>query len=343
MKYKIDSQKLRLASQITFALICIWVGVEFHYYIRFLESGGAEGIPLKPGGVEAFLPISSLMSLRYFIETGFIHMAHPAGLVLFSAITVVSFLFGKSFCSWICPIGFISETIGTFGARLLKQTFNITVTMPRWLDYPLRSLKYLLLAFFAYIVLFAMTTTSLALFLDSPYNLISDIKMYFFFAEISTFNLYIVATLFFLSVFIKNFWCRYLCPYGALLGIVSLFGPTKIYRNTDTCIDCENCTRACPSNIKVHKSRYVISDECTSCQLCVSSCPVKDTLYPKVPSARIKIRKPVYLIAIPLTIFIFIAIAKFSGYWKSNTPAKQIEELYKIKDSTGHPRSASEY
>ncbi len=81
-----------------------------------------------------------------------------------------------------------------------------------------------------------------------------------------------------LSVVIQNFWCRYLCPYGALLGALSWLSPLKVTRNSSTCIDCRLCTRACPANINVHKAGRVWSDECTGCYSCIEACPVKDTL-----------------------------------------------------------------
>ena len=123
-----------------------------------------------------------------------------------------------------------------------------------------------------------MAVPELKAFIYSPYNKMADVKMYLFFAEISTFALWTVIVLMLLSVVIKNFWCRYLCPYGALLGMVSWLSPLKITRNKERCIDCELCTKACPSSIKVHTATRVWSDECMSCLDCVAVCPVKDTL-----------------------------------------------------------------
>jgi polyferredoxin len=79
-----------------------------------------------------------------------------------------------------------------------------------------------MLGFLVYSVFFLMTDLAVKAFLDSPYNQVSDIKMYYFFANISQFSLIVISVLFLLSIVIRNFWCRYLCPYGALLGISSL-------------------------------------------------------------------------------------------------------------------------
>jgi len=65
------------------------------------------------------------------------------------------------------------------------------------------------------------------------------------------FALTVVAILFALSLVVRGFWCRYLCPYGGLLGILGMFSPTRIVRNPKSCIDCSACTHACPAFIKV--------------------------------------------------------------------------------------------
>ena len=68
--------------------------------------------------------------------------------------------------------------------------------LPKFLDYPLRSLKYLLLGFLIYSVFVLMSVTAVQAFLDSPYNLVSDIKMFYFFADVSRFALIVLGILF---------------------------------------------------------------------------------------------------------------------------------------------------
>ena len=106
-----------------------------------------------------------------------------------------------------------------------------------------------------------MNAVALRAFLDSPYNLVADIRMYYFFADISRFSLMVIGILFLMSLVIRNFWCRYLCPYGALLGIIGLLSLTKIKRNPSSCIDCGKCAKVCPSFIKVDKVHTVLPDE----------------------------------------------------------------------------------
>jgi polyferredoxin len=347
-KQKIDKnkekpiQKHRFIIQTIFALICIWIGIEFYFFVEFLESGGSAEYFERPPGAEGFLPISALMSVYYFLLTGIIHPAHPAGFFIFIAIVAVSFVFGKSFCSWICPVGFLSELVGDFGDKMQKKFFKRSFRMPKILDYPLRGLKYLLLAFFVYAIFFTMTEAALKYFLDSPYNIISDVKMYYFFADISRTSLIVISVLFILSIFIRNFWCRYLCPYGALLGVLGFLSPTKIKREKEKCIDCSLCTKACPSMINVEKASVILSDECTSCLNCVDACPVEDTLYIKSYITKKKINKKLVTFGVAAVYVFTISIGILTGNWNSPTTKEEYIKHFESIESIGHPRSTGD-
>lgn len=331
-------QKYRFIVQSSFAALCVWIGIDFYRFVHFLETNGAVQFFNRPPGVDGFLPISSMMSLYLFLSTGEIHSADPAGIFIFIAILIMSFVFGKSFCSWLCPVGFISELIGDFGEKIFKRK----LTLPRWIDIPLRSLKYLLLGFFLYSIFFLMDISTVKAFLDSPYNQVADLKMYYFFADISRFTLIVLGSLFILSVFIRNFWCRFLCPYGALLGIISFFSPNKIKRNPVSCIDCGLCAKACPSAIKVDKVITVYSDECNSCLSCVDACPVADTLEMKPLFIKKKVSKKYVVFGVVIIFLSITGIAMLTGHWQNNITKEEYLIHYKLMNSYGHPMGTSE-
>lgn len=327
-------QHYRFFIQSTFAILCIWIGIEFYLFATYLESGGHAQFYQRPAGVDGFLPISSFMSFYIFLTTGIIHQAHPAGLFIFLSIILMSIIFGKSFCSWMCPIGFISELIGDFGEKIFKRKLRL----PKILDYPLRSVKYLLLAFLFYAVLFLMTDLAVNAFLDSPYNLVADLKMYYFFADISRFSIIVLSVLFIFSIFIRNFWCRYLCPYGALLGIFSLLSPHKIKREAKSCIDCGLCSKACPSMIRVDKVKTVFSDECTTCLSCVDACPVADTLQlKKIFYKEKKISGRAVAIGVVSIFLLVTGAGMISGNWQNSISKDEYLIHYKEMNSYGHP------
>jgi polyferredoxin len=327
-RLKENSQFLRSTIQAAFALLCIWIGIDFHLFVKWASSGGQSAFVSRPPGAEGFLPISSLISLKYWFETGIINSIHPSGLFIFVAIAAVSILLKKAFCSWICPIGTLSELLWSLGKKIFGRNFSV----PRGLDYPLRSLKYLLAFFFVYSVS-QMDVSALKAFIFSPYNKVADVKMYLFFAHISTFALWTIIILMILSIFVKNFWCRYLCPYGALLGAVSWLSPLKITRNRSTCINCELCTKACPANIRVHTAGRVWSDECTSCLACVEVCPVKNTLDVRTSVTDTRVRKWSFG---ALVIGVFVAITGLSmlaGHWQNQISKQEYLRRFRQIDS----------
>ncbi|MCX7876897.1 MAG: 4Fe-4S binding protein [Melioribacteraceae bacterium] len=334
-------QQLRFTIQILFSILCIWIGVEFSQFIKFLETNGISGSDYRPPGVEGFLPISALMSVYYFFQSGIIHSVHPAGFFIFIAIVGVSLLFRKSFCSWLCPVGFISELVGDFGDKIAKKLFKRRIKIWKYLDYFFRSLKYLLLAFFAFSI-FSMSQLALAYFLGGDYNIMADVKMYYFFANISQTALIVIGVLFLLSIIYRNFWCRYLCPYGALLGLLGFLSPTKIKRNTSTCIDCSLCAKACPSFIKVDKVITVNSDECTSCLNCVDVCPVENTLDLKLIGSDKKINKKFVAYGVVLIFIAITGLGMLTGNWQNKIPKELYIELHKNINNLGHPTSSSD-
>jgi polyferredoxin len=321
-----DGQQLRFWIQTAFAVLCLWIGIEFTLWYFWHEGSGAIAAS-RPPGVEGFLPISALMSLWYLLLGGGIHGVHPAGLFILVAFILMSVLMKKSFCSWLCPVGTLSENIGEFGKKIFGRNFALW----RWLDYPLRSVKYLLFGFLVYVVFFQMDLRSLGMFLDSPYNKVADVKMFLFFKDISRTSLIVLGVLTGLSLVIRNFWCRYLCPYGALLAIVGDFSPLRITRNEESCTDCSKCAKVCPNRIAVDRLKVVMSDECTSCMACVDACPVKETLLLKPSRKNAFAVRSAWVAAAVVGIFMLVTgMAMLTGHWSSSVD--EVEFSRRIKD-----------
>jgi polyferredoxin len=306
-------QLYRKIVQHLFLATVVFIGVKFTVFVNQLASGILPTVN-RPSGIEAFLPISALISLKYWLVTGIFNQVHPSGLIILMIVLTTGVLLKRGFCSWVCPFGLLTEYLN----RLHKHIFRKNVKLPPWLDYPLRSLKYLLLAFFLWSIILQMGAAALDYFIYSPYNMVADIKMLYFFKDITLFAFLVLVALVVLSILIRNFWCRYLCPYGALVGALSFLSIFKIHRNEETCTDCRKCTRTCPVDIKVHKTSSIISDECHACLKCVDACPENDTLYISA-SKRNGILKPwIYATAICL-LFIGGSLAgRITGYWQNS-------------------------
>lgn len=183
-----------------------------------------------------------------------------------------------------------------------------------------------------------MPVPALRAFLESPYGLIADVKMLDFFRAAGRTTIVVCSTLVILSVITKNFWCRYLCPYGALLGLVSVLSPTRITRDPISCIDCGKCTKACPSLIPVDRLLTVRTPECNGCLTCVSACPVKDALEMRTLVRRRRVPAGLIAAGIAAIFLIVVGYAKATGSWEGRVPEHVFFELIPNAASLAHPR-----
>ncbi|MDE3148223.1 MAG: 4Fe-4S binding protein, partial [Acidobacteriota bacterium] len=325
------SQHIRLLVQIFFVLLNAWLGLQFYLWVRFYERGGVGLQVARPAGVEGWLPIAGLMNSKFFLLTGRVPAIHPAAMFLFMAFLVMSLLVKKSFCSWICPVGTVSERLAKLGRKIFRRNLRVH----RWIDIPLRGLKYLLLGFFVFII-GSMSAEALEDFMHTPYGLVADVKMLNFFRDISGTALIVIGLLVLLSMLVENFWCRYLCPYGALMGIASLFSPFKIRRDAEACIDCGKCAKACPAGLHVDQLVQIRTVECTACMACVASCPAEDALQFALPSRKApaaaqrwyrRAAGPLAVAGMMACIFFgFVVYARVTGHWQMHLP----REMYMV-------------
>ena len=350
------SQAVRRSFQFAFLLLNVYLGTTFYFWVRHFETHGQAPTVARPAGVEGWLPIAGMMNFKYWLMTGHVPQMHPAAMFLLITFVSIAFLFRKSFCSWLCPVGTLSEYLWQAGRKLFRRNFHL----PRWLDIPLRGLKYLLLGFFVWAVS-SMSAEAIAGFMRSPYGVIADVKMLNFFRFIGETGIIVLGVLVLASVFVQNFWCRYLCPYGALLGLASFFSPLRIRREPSACIDCAKCAKACPSALPVDKLLSVKSAECTGCLECVAVCPAQGALEmalppmpvwgrvsdpPKPRPARLaplqaarglKVSHWAMAAGIATLFFGIIGFAKTEGYWKTSVPNYIYRQLVPHADQATHP------
>jgi polyferredoxin len=336
------SQRIRHIVQASFAALNLWLGLQFFVWVRYFERGG-QGVYLpRPAGAEGWLPIAGLMNTKLFLLTGKVPAIHPAAMVLFLAFLAMSVLLKKAFCSWLCPVGTFSEYLWKAGRKL----FGRNLRLPRWADIPLRGLKYLLLAFFL-VVIGAMSAEALQSFMSTPYGLVADVKMLNFFRNIGSTAAIVIGLLVLLSMLVRNFWCRYLCPYGALMGLASLLSPVKIRRDSEACVECGKCSRACPANLPVDRLVQIRSAECTACMECVAVCSTEHALQfslaPRRAAAtpqrwQLRALTPLALVAVLAYIFFgAILIARSTNHWQTEMPRAVYMDLVPRVNQFGHP------
>ena len=325
------SQALRRSFQLTFLLLNLWIGVQFYLFVRYYETGGQSPRVTRPAGVEGWLPIASLMNLKALIRTGRMPEIHPAGTLLLVAFLAASFLFRKSFCGWLCPVGTMSEYLARFGRKLFRRNFRL----PRAADIPLRGIKYLLMGLFVYAVA-AMPVPAIRQFLDSPYGVVDDVKMLNFFRDLGLAGAMVLLGLMLGSMLVESFWCRFFCPYGALMGLLSMASPLRIRRQPDRCLDCAKCARACPSALPVDRLITIQSAECIGCMQCVAACPAEGALYLSLPRRK---RVPAWALAAGVAVLLVSACVygRWSGHWDTNLPDGVYSRLVPHANEFQHP------
>ncbi len=310
--------RLRLAVQLSFLTFTLWMGWQFYLFYQWTRDLGA--YTPRPPAVEAFLPLGALVALKRFVLTGYFDQAHPAGLTILLAALTLGILARKGFCGWICPVGVVSNL-----AEQLSTRLQILRPLPRWLELPLLGLKYLLLAFFGYLILWRMPLAAVKGFMASPYYLSADGRMLLFFLEPTTLALTITLAIILTSFIVRNFWCRFLCPYGALLGLLASMGPFVVKRDEGLCSQCQQCSRSCPAEIQIHNKVAVRSPECLGCLECTAVCPehclqVK-ACNKKTPSWLL----PLVISALYGSIYLW---ARLSGHWQGNLSAEALKTIY---------------
>lgn len=287
---------------------------------------------------ESYCPFGGLASLGSKLNLGTMS-CNMSEVQLFLGVTLIIgvILVGKLFCGFLCPIGSVTEWLSKLGAKL-----KIRYDFPNMIDRPLRSLKYIILFFALY---YTMTSSELFCKEFDPYfaavNLFgnSDITLYF---AIPAFVITILG-----SIFSRLFWCKYLCPLGAVsniflnilaaagivilyiilnaigfeisgvwllvtligMGLLNevifkrsfLFPAAAIYRNTDTCTDCNKCNKACPQGIKISEFERVNHIDCNLCTDCVYACPTNGILTVN--------KKSNLKLAVPVIVVVLIALS----------------------------------
>jgi len=321
---KTQLRKLRYVVQLAFLLVTLVIGYRFYSFVMHFESAGYPLVQ-RPPSVDAFLPIAGLMSFKYFLLTGIIEPIHPAAFIMFVAIVAVSLLMKKGFCGWICPVGTVSQYFWMVGEKLFGKDLRIK----KYIDIPMRSIKYLLMAFFLFMIGVKMAPEVMARFFSSDYYKTADVRTMKFFTEMSGTVFWSLVVISGFSLIYKNFWCRYLCPYGGLLGLLSCLSPVKIRRNEDKCTHCGACSRNCPALLTVEKKEVVNSPECFGCLTCVSHCPSEGALDITLKAGKTRKMFNPYLYAVMLVLIFYLIIGAgiITGKWHSSITDAQYMEL----------------
>ncbi len=237
-----------------------------------VEAG--KGIPfLASASLHALCPFGGVVSIYQFITSGtFVQKIHESSFVLMIIGFILAILFGPVFCGWVCPFGTIQEWFAGLGRKLFRRK-RYNHFIPEKVDKVLRYMRYLVLAWILY-----MTATSATLFFADydPYFALFN----FWTGEVAIGGLIVLGVTLVASLFVERPWCKYACPYGAVLGISNLIRVFGVRRVSATCRMDGACDITCPMNINVSSKSIVRDHQCISCLECTSEahCPVAGTV-----------------------------------------------------------------
>jgi len=241
--------------------------------INHTLAKSGSGIPLlASASLHSLCPFGGVVTIYQYATVGtFVQKIHESAFVLMIIGFALAILFGPVFCGWVCPLGTIQEWVAKWGRKLFKRRYNHFV--PARIDNILRYARYLVLAWVVYVT---ATSGTLVFAEYDPYFALFN----FWSGEVAISALVILGLTLVLSLFVERPWCKYACPYGAVLGLSNLFRVFQIRRAESTCKADGACSIMCPMNIPVDSVQTVRDHQCISCLECTSEaiCPVAKTV-----------------------------------------------------------------
>ncbi|MBF0152188.1 MAG: 4Fe-4S binding protein [Magnetococcales bacterium] len=223
--------------------------------------------------VSLFLEADPLTAIAGFLTS---HTLYK-GLAWSLVILLPTLFFGRFFCSWVCPLGILNQAVG----HLLNRRRPIDAYKMNSYQ-PVFRIKYYLLAALLLLALMGGLQTGLmdpiALMVRSftvavlPAINGKEIALY---QHQPFFHGGILIAMIFLAILLANrfmtrFWCRVLCPLGALLGVFALRAPLRIRRDVDRCTACSRCLQSCQGGCDPHAE--LRQSECHLCMNCLEAC-----------------------------------------------------------------------
>lgn len=188
-------------------------------------------------------------------------------LIVLIPLTLIS---GRFFCGWFCAFGSFNDFIYIISKNIFKTKFRINEK----LDAALKYIKYIVLLFIAIEI---WTFGSHLYDTSSPWDAFAQIGQFPQSLSDYAIGFILLALIVLGAIFVERFFCRYLCPLGAVFALVPRLRIFKISKPNEKCGKCRLCTNSCSMGLQLYKVNKVSSGECINCLKCIEACPRKNT------------------------------------------------------------------
>jgi MauM/NapG family ferredoxin protein len=285
-------QALRIFSQVFFFCLFLYLLMETHF-------SGKDYI----GSVERFFHFDPLIALTTLIAARAL-----LKVFLWALIPVILTLsFGRYVCGWVCPFGAVLQffsylfkkmkwsTPKLAGSQLLYLKYAILIVVLVACVFTLDLAGYLDPLAFLYRSLIIVVLPAVTIAGDKTASILQDIGLTSVgngigeilqnltinktFHQVLFIGL-ILLTVILLNLYRERFWCRYICPTGALLAFLARWNLVKVKVNEEKCTQCKLCTLHCQTQANPYPNKEWQPSECVYCYSCASQCPTKAITFP---------------------------------------------------------------
>ncbi|MBQ7541088.1 MAG: FMN-binding protein [Clostridia bacterium] len=219
--------------------------------------------------------------VRALLDGSFHFSEHSGECLLVVGVLLMTIIWGRFFCGYICSFGAMQDLFRAAGKRLPIRT-----RIPQKADRVLKCFKYAVLLFVVIGVwIFSWPGESVW----SPWTVFGAYMQPWKGVPAEPLFLSVGGLLLLLTVLgsllIERFFCKYMCPLGALFALLSRFRLFRIRRSADRCPSaCRSCTRSCPMSIPLYSQTRVDSGECINCMRCTGVCPARNIKVDPAPA-----------------------------------------------------------
>ncbi len=221
--------------------------------------------------VHSWCPYSVIcFGIYNFTFKSAIALAMSFAILIGLVIATMTIFWGRKFCGYLCPLGTYQEAL----YQLRSRKYRCSKRVPFFLERKLAGLKYLVLVFN---VAFVVTGISYIYMRFCPVVAFSTA------VRMIPGSIVILALITVCGLLTERMWCRWLCPYAALMNVFQWLSELfkikrfKLIRNLESCVDCGICMQYCPMNINLQESDVIENLNCIHCMMCAAKCPKPGT------------------------------------------------------------------